>query len=113
MEETYKMPSEGRTCFHCGEKFTTPGSAEDHFGKKPGTLAGCQIKAGDERGLLMELRRVERHREFLWQLLDDIDTMSDVAKSNDAQYRRQVERLQARRCEVGESRDGQTVTWGR
>lgn len=50
---------EGWQCFHCGEVFTTVGSAEDHFGGAQGALTGCQIKAGEERGLLMELRKAE------------------------------------------------------
>ena len=105
------IPPLGWTCFHCGEVFTTPGSAQDHFGKTPNSIAGCQIKVGEERGLLMELRRVERDREVLWDLLDDIDTASDAAKGNDALYRRMVERLQKKRAEVGESLDGHTITW--
>lgn len=32
--------------------------------------------------------------EKLWDLLDDIDTVSDMVKSNDAAYRKQVERIQ-------------------
>jgi hypothetical protein len=37
---------------------------------------------------------------FLFDLLDDIDTASDIAKGDDAYYRRLVECLQARRFEV-------------
>lgn len=61
--------------------------------------------------LIIELRRVEKDREFLWGLLDDIDTASDMAKNNDSYYRRIVETLQRKRNEVGESLDGQTITW--
>lgn len=38
---------------------------------------------------------------FLWDLLDDIDTAGDRAKSNDAAYRAIVERVQVRRWETG------------
>jgi hypothetical protein len=70
--ETYKMPKDGWVCFHCGERFTTSGSAEDHFGATPGSLAGCQIKAGEERGLLMELRKAEKRAdEQMQRALDD------------------------------------------
>ena len=31
--------------------------------------------------------------EFLWKLLDDIDTASDWAKSNDIAYRKAVEKI--------------------
>ena len=58
-EDTYTMPEHGWTCFFCGETFTTPGAARDHFGGDLLSLAGCQIKAGDERGLLMALRKAE------------------------------------------------------
>ncbi len=69
---------EGWQCFHCGEVFTTVGSAEDHFGGQQGALTGCQIKAGDERGLLMALRQVQNkiaeleaaileYRAFRWK----------------------------------------------
>lgn len=47
------------TCFFCGETFTAPGSARDHFGADPLVYAACQIKAGEERGLVMALRRTE------------------------------------------------------
>ena len=49
----------GWTCFFCGETFTTPGSAQDHFGAAQFGNAACQIKAGEERGLVMALRRAE------------------------------------------------------
>lgn len=55
----YMKPEHGWTCFHCGETFTTPGGARDHFGADPLCTPGCQIKVGEERGLLMALRRAE------------------------------------------------------
>ncbi|HEX7330345.1 MAG TPA: hypothetical protein VF290_02530 [Pyrinomonadaceae bacterium] len=70
--ETYPMPKHGWTCFHCGETFTTIGSAQDHFGATPESRAGCLIDhvaletgTGTERGrgLLMELRKVEASRD--------------------------------------------------
>lgn len=57
--DTYPVPEHGWTCFHCCESFTTPGDARDHFGGEPGGLTGCEIKAGEERGLLMALRKAE------------------------------------------------------
>ena len=57
------MPEGGWACFHCGERLPTVGSASDHFGGEPGALAACQIKAGEERGLLMELRKAEASRD--------------------------------------------------
>ncbi len=52
----------------------------------------------------------EDHAQFLWALLDDIDTASDRAKSNDKLYREIVERIQRRRFEIG-STDGQVVVF--
>ena len=37
---------------------------------------------------------------ILWQLLDDIDTASDIAKSNDIFYRKMVEAAQKRRHQI-------------
>lgn len=60
--------------------------------------------------LLDELAAAREAALFLWDRLDDIDTASDRAKSNDAAYRQIVERIQARRHEVGRvSPDGRTV----
>jgi hypothetical protein len=56
----YAMPRDGWTCFHCGETFDTWGSAQDHFGETQCSTPACQIKLGDERGLVMELRKFEK-----------------------------------------------------
>ena len=58
-QDVYPMPADGWVCFHCGERFTTVGTAEDHFGTHPTDMAACLIKVGEERGLVMELRRVQ------------------------------------------------------
>lgn len=50
----------------------------------------------------------EKAAQFLWGLLDDIDTAGDRAKGDDKAYRQIVERLQRRRFEVG-STDGFVV----
>lgn len=47
--------------------------------------------------------------EFLFGLLDDIDTVSDMVKGNDKAYRDAVEKLQARRYECGISSDGHNL----
>lgn len=52
----------------------------------------------------------EAAAQFLWKLLDDIDTVSDMAKGDDKAYRAAVERIQRRRFEVG-STDGYVVTF--
>lgn len=45
----------------------TWGSARDHFGATPAYDPGCliKVKLGEERGLQMELRRVEEERDEL------------------------------------------------
>jgi hypothetical protein len=70
---TYTTPEHGWTCFHCGETFTTVGGARDHFGAKPDAMPGCMIRVqlGDERGLLMALRRDEARLEALLALTHD------------------------------------------
>lgn len=58
--DTYAPPPHGWTCFHCGETFTTPGSARDHFGTpiaEPGCVLSVQV--GGQRGLLAALRKTE------------------------------------------------------
>ncbi len=49
---------------------------------------------------LSEVTDADRLRadvEFLWQLLDDIDTAGDMAKDNDKWYRARVEMIQGKR----------------
>ena len=90
---TYNMPKHGWTCYHCGETFTTPGSAKDHFGGDPLSLAACQIKAGPERGLLMSLRKAE---EEIWRLRNDEDTITrSLIKANYEQQERHSSALQS------------------
>jgi hypothetical protein len=100
-------------CFHCGEHFTSVGAAQDHFGTTPEDQAACKIKVGEERGLVMSLRRAHKDREELWQIIDDIDTLSDAAKSDDAGYRRSVERMVQKRNAIAESPDGHKLNWKR
>lgn len=91
MSDNYQMPEHGWTCFHCGETFTTPGSARLHFGTTPEATPGCVTKVllGGERGLLAALRKAEdeisRYR----------DEDSDVARSMAAMQARHSEALRA------------------
>lgn len=59
--DTYIPPPHGWTCFFCGETFLNVESAKDHFGATKDCKPGCTVKVqyGDERGLLMELRKAE------------------------------------------------------
>jgi hypothetical protein len=48
--------------------------------------------------------------ERLWQLLDDIDTLGDAAKGDEAAYRRGVRRLHTLRGKYADS-DGYVLEW--
>lgn len=67
--DTYAAPAHGWTCFHCGETFTTPGAARNHFGFEPSADPACRIKLGAERGLVMALRKAEAAIEEMRRLL--------------------------------------------
>lgn len=54
--KTFDFPYRyGIVCFHCGIRFRTPGSAEQHFGKTPSSMPACQIAFDD----LLTLRETE------------------------------------------------------
>lgn len=78
-QETYPMPAHGWTCFHCGETFTTPGAARDHFGFDPSHDPGCRIKLGAERGLLMALRKAEQELSEAWRAIHEESTEAAIA----------------------------------
>ena len=50
--------------------------------------------------------------ETLWDILDDIDTASDMAKENDAWYRKRVEALQKKRWDTMITTDGYKLKGG-
>lgn len=52
----------------------------------------------------------ESHARFLWDLLDNIDTLDDASKSNDLAFRDHTRKQQQRRYEVSTS-DGYVVTF--
>ena len=52
----------------------------------------------------------ERQARFLWDLLDNIDTLDDACKANDLTFRDSARIQQQRRYEVSTS-DGYTVTF--
>lgn len=105
-------------------------SLEDQVEQLRVQLAGCSVAAsGHAKGSndaapgdyghsvafddVKRLRR--RHDEMLglvdalWSLLDDIDSSGDVAKDDDATYRRRVERIQKKRWDTGVVTDGHHV----
>lgn len=113
MDDTYPQPEHGWTCFHCGETFTKPGAARDHFGFDPSSDPACRIKIGAERGLLMALRKVEaENAELLFKLHEEC---SDIAKAYHAANARHLAQLEEAEClgyerGVSDARAEQTET---
>ena len=72
--DTYPAPPDGWVCFHCGERYTTPNAARDHFGFYPKSTPICAIEPARFQAELREyrvlearfLRHVEQNDEF-WQ----------------------------------------------
>ena len=60
-----------------------------------------EMKAKDE-----EIERLKSYIEKLWQIVDDIDTYGDMAKSNNAMFRSLVENKQKERWELPITTDG-------
>jgi len=77
-------------CFHCGETFTTIGSARDHFGGDPSKEPGCliRVKYGDERGLEMDLRKVESEAEMWKQRALHAEDALEVAQGQVGEFER-------------------------
>lgn len=46
---------------------------------------------------LEDVKQLQHIAERLWSLLDDIDTISDMAKGDDQWYRKRVECVQSKR----------------
>ncbi|WP_299663907.1 hypothetical protein [uncultured Ruegeria sp.] len=61
---------------------------------------------------MTDTSEAHQHRIFLWDLLDDIDTLDDACKDNDAEFRNRVRQVQRRRFEISSS-NGYSVTFTR
>jgi len=90
MRATYSKPEGGWTCFHCGETFTTVGSARDHFGGETYSEPGCAIRVqlGEERGLLMALRQAQDEIGTLRIENEDLDNDAGMYHSQCAELKR-------------------------
>ena len=64
----------------------------------------AQLKAKDE-----EIERLSGLIKSLWQIIDDIDTYGDMAKSNDALFRSLVEKKQKERWKLPITTDGYEI----
>lgn len=91
--------------------YTDEGVVEDKAGLMVGWFANAIETARMEqaKASVVERERLRGLVEFLWDLLDDIDTADDMAKSDDAAYRRIAHRIQKRRWETGITTDGHTL----
>jgi hypothetical protein len=91
--EPFPPPKHGWTCFHCGETLRTIAEAAIHFGTSVHLSPGCiaKVEAG-ERGLLGQMREVERQRDELEVRLTAARLGLDVEGENEA-----VERWRATR----------------
>jgi len=65
-------------------------------GNKSALSAGLGLPLDEEK----DPDKLRLMATMLWQLLDDIDTASDIAKSNDIFYRKMVEAVQKRRHQI-------------
>jgi hypothetical protein len=60
-------------------------------------------------GMWTRIKELEATVKCLWNLIDDIDTASDIAKSNDIWYRKRTEALVDHRWATGITTDGYTL----
>ena len=94
MTDTYPQPKHGWTCFFCGETFTTYGAARDHFGVIPTAIIACKIKVGEERGLVMALRKAEAK-------IAELEAMKSPRRVGGAEGESQGGNAEASMAEVG------------
>lgn len=79
----------------CGCSYDRPGDLCMHHSP--------QLVAAQE-----EIEQLKQHRQFLWDLLDNIDTLDDSCKGDDALFRKSAYAQQQRRYMIGAS-NGYTV----
>ncbi|HEX9392169.1 MAG TPA: hypothetical protein VF928_12725 [Usitatibacteraceae bacterium] len=103
MAETYKqLVKRGWTCFFCGETFRQPETAREHFGATQFATAACRIKAGEEHGLVVALRKAEAELERYHDEDSDADrAMSKLRSDHTLELRRQEELGYARGLKDG------------
>ena len=64
-----------------------------------GALSHLSVKLGTELHTVTDAHKLQRLVEHLWQIIDNIDTASDVAKDNDKLYMEIVHKWQKKRHE--------------
>lgn len=109
---SYDKPAHGWTCFHCGETFTTVGSARDHFGAAPDAQPGCMVRVslGAERGLLTALRKAEIECWKAWNAIQSESTeVHDAMSAMQSRHADALEQAEIAGYERG-LRDGQRLS---
>lgn len=102
------------TCFKCGKPGLTIADmnqpCENIVGISEDDAIIAAIEGPSDRLISREAdaETANRAAQFLFKLLDDIDTADDVARADDAAFREMVRRIQRRRFEVAET-DGYVV----
>lgn len=94
---SYPIPDHGWTCFFCGETFTTIDAARYHFGGDPFDDPACRIKDGQEKNLLLALRRAQD--ELARYHADDSEIIRQM-HATETNYRTELQRAE----ELGYSR---------
>ena len=64
-----------------------------------GVASDLNAELGTELHTVTDAHKLQRLVEHLWQIIDHIDTASDVAKDNDNLYREIVHKWQKKRHE--------------
>ena len=67
--------------------------------KAAGAPSALNVGLGTPLCEELDVKRLRGDVDFLWSLLDDIDTASDIAKADNNLYRAMVEVMQKRRHE--------------
>lgn len=67
---------------------------------------GRLINERNKKNLEYDINKLLNCIQYLWKLLDDIDTVSDMVKSDNELYRKFVEKYQSYRWETGIITDG-------
>ena len=73
-----------------------------------GALSHLSGELGTELHTVTDAHKLQRLVEHLWQIIDHIDTLDDIAKDNDIFYREHVRKWQEKRHEYVKS-DGYSL----
>ena len=78
-------------------------------GKTPEATIQTEANVGEKISECTDIEYLRTLAEGLFQIIEDIDTMSDIAKGDDKFYRSRVEKYQKKRWKLGVITDGYDV----